>query len=48
MRYLTAVRQLETSADAEIVYNPTAVSLWFRLESGEVLELKSGETRCLN
>ena len=47
MRYLTAVKQLETSADAEIVYNPTAVSLWFRLGSGDVVELKSGETRCL-
>lgn len=48
MRYLSAVRQLETSADAEIVYNPTAVSLWFRFGSGEVILLKSGETRCLN
>ena len=48
MRYLTAVRQLETSANAEIVYNPSAVPLWFRLESGEVIELKSGETRRLN
>ena len=48
MRYLTAVKQLETSADAEIVYNPSAVPLWLRLESGEVIELKSGETRCLD
>ena len=43
----TLRKKLETSADAEIVYNPAAVSLWFRLESGEVVELKSGETRCL-
>jgi len=48
MRYLTAVRQLETSADAGIIYNPSAVPLWFRLGSGDVIELKSGETRCLN
>ena len=47
MRYLTAVKQLETSADAGIVYNPSAISLWFRVESGDVIELKSGETRCL-
>lgn len=44
-RYLSALRRLETSADVSIVYNPSAVSLWFRSESGEILEIHAGETR---
>ena len=47
VRYVSALRRLETSADAGILYNPSAVSLWFRKESGEILELKSGEMRQL-
>lgn len=47
-RYLSAMKQLETSADSQIVCNPSAISLWFHLPSGETLELKGGETRMLN
>ena len=47
-RYISALRRLETSADAEIIHNPTAISLWFRKASGEVFELKPGETVTLN
>ncbi len=48
VRYIRAVRLLETSADASNVYNPSASSVWFKTETDEVIELKSGETRCLN
>ena len=47
-RYVTALRRLETSADAERIFNPTAYSLWFRKPSGEIFEIKPGETRSMN
>ncbi|MBQ9338137.1 MAG: polysaccharide deacetylase family protein [Lentisphaeria bacterium] len=48
VRYVNALRRLETSVDAEIIRNPSAISLWFRNSSGEAFELKPGETRRLN
>ena len=48
VRYVTALRQVETSMDAEIVCNPTSQTLWFRLASGEVISIQPGETRRLN
>lgn len=47
VRYLSSLRGLETTVGSEIIYNPTAISLWFQLESGEITELKSGETKTL-
>ena len=44
-RYLTALKQLETSIDNKTFCNPTAISLWLQLESEEIIELKSGETK---
>lgn len=48
VRYITALRSIETSADTEIVCNPSAQPLWFRLESGEVVIVRPGETLRLN
>lgn len=45
VRYLLAWKQIETSINSEIIYNPTAISLWVQLESGEIIELESGETK---
>ena len=36
-RYISALQRLETSADAGILYNPSAISLWFRKESRRTL-----------
>lgn len=40
--YITAVRHLEYSADAGMVYNPTALSIWISTGKG-VVEVKPGE-----
>ena len=48
VRYISALKRLETSVDVDRIFNPTAYSLWFRKESGEVIELKPGETLALS
>ena len=41
--YLNASRQLRTSADGHIVFNPTATDIWVE-NQGEVMTIKAGET----
>ena len=41
--YLNASRQLRTSADGHIVFNPTATDIWVE-NKGEVMTIKAGET----
>lgn len=41
--YLKALNNLKYSADCEIVYNPSAISLWISADE-KVIEIKSGET----
>ena len=43
VRYLTALKRLETSEDAGILYNPSAETLWFTA-SGKVQKIEGGET----
>ena len=48
VRYISALKRLETSVDVDRIFNPTAYSLWFRKGSGETIELKPGETLALS
>lgn len=41
--YLKALNNLKYSADCEIVYNPSAISLWISIDE-KVIEIKSGGT----
>lgn len=41
--YLNASRQLRTSADGHIVFNPTATDIWVE-NKGAVMTIKAGET----
>jgi len=41
--YLTAIRKLEYSADGCMIQNPSAISVWFISDSGELIEIKSGQ-----
>ena len=41
-RYLTAQRQVETSVDGRMLYNPTATDVWF-LHNGEALRVPAGQ-----
>lgn len=41
--YLKALNNLKYSADCEIVYNPSAISLWISADE-KIIEIKSGET----
>ena len=41
--YLNASRQLRTSADGHIVFNPTSTDIWVE-NKGEVMTIKAGET----
>jgi peptidoglycan/xylan/chitin deacetylase (PgdA/CDA1 family) len=43
MRYIKALRTLEFSAKGDIVYNPTAISVWIKAD-GRAVQVKSGET----
>lgn len=45
--YLTATRSLEWSADGKTMKNPTAISVWFTDNEGNLCELKSGESKYL-
>lgn len=45
--YLTATRSLEWSADGNTMKNPTAISVWFVDNAGQLCELKPGECKCL-
>lgn len=45
--YITAMRRCELSADRNMLYNPSAVSLWVRAE-GKLIECKGGETTKLD
>ena len=42
-RYLTAIKQLEVSADEKIIRNPTQVDVWFNCD-GEAKVVRAGET----
>ena len=44
--YITAIRSLEYTMDGKVVYNPTAVTVYFE-HNGNMLELASGETLTL-
>lgn len=41
--YLKALDNLKYSADCEIVYNPSAISLWISVDE-KIVEIKAGET----
>lgn len=41
--YLKALNNLKYSADCEIVYNPSAISIWISSDE-KIIEIKSGET----
>ena len=41
--YITAAKRLVISADNKIVYNPSAISVWFTAD-GSIYEVKPGET----
>ena len=41
--YLTAIRKLEYSADGCMIQNPSAISVWFISDSGELTEIKPGQ-----
>jgi hypothetical protein len=43
MRYVKALKALEFSAKGDIVYNPTAITVWINV-NGKALEVKGGET----
>lgn len=45
--YIMATRSQEFSADGKIMKNPTAISVWFKDNNGELCELKPGEMKCL-
>ena len=42
--YLTAIRNLDYSADGSKIYNPSAVSVWFVSDNGDLVEIKPGQT----
>ena len=42
--YITAQRQLVISADNKMVYNPTALEIWFTDDNAEEYSIKPGET----
>lgn len=41
--YLKALNNLKYSADCEIVYNPSGISIWISSDE-KIIEIKSGET----
>ena len=41
--YITAARSHVISVDNKIVYNPSAITVWFS-DDGKAYEIKSGET----
>jgi peptidoglycan-N-acetylglucosamine deacetylase len=43
MRYVKVLKTLEFSAKGDIVYNPTAITVWINV-NGKALEVKGGET----
>jgi len=43
MRYIKALRSLEFSANGDIIYNPSAITVWINV-NGKALEIKSGQT----
>ena len=45
-RYITALKRLETSENAGIIYNPSAETLWFSV-SGKLRKIAGGETQYL-
>ncbi len=42
--YINACRAVRSSADGTVLFNPSAVSVWFSVGKGSARELKSGET----
>ena len=43
MRYIKALKKLELSAKRDIVYNPTATTVWISADD-KVVKVKGGET----
>ncbi|WP_459478966.1 polysaccharide deacetylase family protein [Clostridium saccharoperbutylacetonicum] len=46
MRYIKALKQLEFSAKGDIVYNPTAITVWISVDD-KAVKIEGGETRSL-
>ena len=42
--YITAIRRLEFGAGRDIVYNPTALSIWYKGKDEKPIVIESGET----
>ena len=42
--YITATRRLEFGANRQMVYNPTAVKLWYKSKDGKARSIAPGET----
>lgn len=42
--YLTAIRNLEYSADGSTIHNPSAISVWLLSDEGELIELKGDQS----
>jgi hypothetical protein len=43
--YIRAVREVRSSADGTLLYNPSAQSVWLTIvKTGENCELKAGQT----
>ena len=45
--YVTAMKNLRFSADCNLVYNPSAISVWIGVD-GRPVEIKGGETIVLS
>lgn len=45
--YLTAIRNLEYSADGSMIHNTSALSVWFTNDNGELVEIKPGEIKVI-
>lgn len=46
--YMTAAKNLQFSANAEAVYNPSAISVWLELDGGKHVEIAGGSYVDLN
>ncbi|MCD8391162.1 MAG: polysaccharide deacetylase family protein [Firmicutes bacterium] len=45
--YMNAARNLKYSASGDMVYNPSALSVWITVDSANAYEIKPGETKVL-
>lgn len=46
--YVQAFDRLVWSTDASIIYNPSAISVWVQVSTGDCIEIKAGETVRVN